>query len=110
MPADTFNGNFLSRHLRQIDEVAASTNTNLLSAFIDSGIMARVLDDEQLVAMPVPPVTRHDPNNGLSPVRAIFAAIQEGDTRLQSRRGDDDTEGLFKGIVAARGPASFSGG
>jgi|SRR5215510_1277447 len=87
---DAFNGNFISRHLRQLDEIATSTNTKLLSAFIDSGTMAReALDDDTLATISVPPVMWQDSNDGLRTVRAILSAIAESGIRFESRRGDD---------------------
>ena len=88
--ADLFNGIAISRNLKQLDELASSTNTTLLSRFIDSATMAReVLDDEQLAEMSVPEVAWYEPDEGLSTVRSISAAIRDRDIRIESRRGDE---------------------
>jgi hypothetical protein len=88
--ADSFNGMSLSRCLPQLDEIATNTKVTPLSRFIDSNTMAReLLEDEQLANMKVPPVSWLEPEEGLLTVRRILAAIQEGDIRFQSRRGDD---------------------
>ena len=90
MGSDAFNGNFISRHFRQLDEIATSAKTKLLSSFIDAGTMAReVLDDERPAAISVPPMMWRDSNDGLRTVRAILSAIAEKAIRFESRRGDD---------------------
>lgn len=87
---DDFPGHVICRNLKQLDELASSTKTTLLSCFIDSATMARdVLDDEQLAKMPVPEVAWFDANEGLNTVRAILAVMRDRNTRIESRRGDE---------------------
>ena len=88
--ANKFNGNFLSRWLRNLDERASSIDVTQLSRFIDSNTMAsEVLDDEQLANIPVPPVQWHRAEDGLVVLRGILSVIEPNDARFHSRRGDE---------------------
>jgi hypothetical protein len=88
--ADSFDGHLLSRYFRQLDEIATNAKVTPLSRFIDSNTMAHeVLEDEQLAKIKMPPVTWIPPEDGLLTVGRILSAIQEGDIRFQSRRGDE---------------------
>src|ERR1700674_4878122 len=87
--ADSFNGNSLSRHLRQLDEIASAIKVSLVSRFIDNSTMAHELLDDELAAMSVPQVEWYDARDGLLTLHGILAAIQQSDARFHSRRGDD---------------------
>lgn len=90
LDATSFSGNFVSRWLRSLDEIASSIHITPLSRFIDSHTMAHeVLDDQQLDDILVPPVQWYNAEDGLVVVRGILNAIEPKDVRFQSRRGDE---------------------
>ena len=101
--ANNFNGNFLSRWLRNLDETASSIDVTPLSRFIDSNTMAReVLDDEQITDIPVPPVRWHRAEDGLAVVRGILSTIELKDARFHSRRGNE-TEAVVRELRQLEG-------
>ena len=94
--ADGFNGNALSRHLKQLDEIAVATRVMPLSRFIDSHTMAyNSFDDDQLAGMKVPAIAWFRIEQGLQTLRTILESIQRDTPPFESRRGDE-TEAVSK--------------
>ena len=88
--ADGVNGNALSRHLKQLDQIAVAERVTPLSRFIDSHTMAyNTFDDDQLATMKIPAITWFSIEEGLQTLRSILASIERNVPRFESRRGDE---------------------